>query len=299
MQPVPADGETMGEIVFRGNITMKGYLKNPSATRDAFAGGWFHTGDLGVLAPDGYVKIKDRSKDIIISGGENISLARDRGRAVPAPGGAVRGGRRQAGREVGRDAVRVHRAPARRDARPPRTSSRTAEAPRGLQGAARGRCSPSCRRRRPARSRSSSCASASARSRRSTPERTRESCARSPPARKACAPVAAARRVALVSRLLCFDVCVPTPPSAIRRSLTPRSARRSLARCVTSRSPRSDASRRSAAARRSCSTGVVASREEHQAIVAAIAETPGVTAVDDRMLVWQRSSHRRTIAQVP
>jgi fatty-acyl-CoA synthase len=73
MQPVPADGTTIGEIMFRGNITMKGYLKNAAATRDAFAGGWFHSGDLGVTNPDGYVKIKDRSKDIIISGGENIS----------------------------------------------------------------------------------------------------------------------------------------------------------------------------------------------------------------------------------
>jgi len=73
MQQVPADGETMGEIMFRGNITMKGYLKNPKATQESFAGGWFHTGDLAVLQPDGYVKIKDRSKDIIISGGENIS----------------------------------------------------------------------------------------------------------------------------------------------------------------------------------------------------------------------------------
>ncbi|MFZ5527137.1 MAG: acyl-CoA synthetase [Pseudomonadota bacterium] len=73
MQPVPADGETMGEIMFRGNITMKGYLKNPRATQEAFSGGWFHSGDLAVMYPDGYVKIKDRSKDIIISGGENIS----------------------------------------------------------------------------------------------------------------------------------------------------------------------------------------------------------------------------------
>jgi fatty-acyl-CoA synthase len=73
MKPVPADGETMGEIMFRGNITMKGYLKNPKATQAAFAGGWFHSGDLAVTQPDGYVKIKDRSKDIIISGGENIS----------------------------------------------------------------------------------------------------------------------------------------------------------------------------------------------------------------------------------
>jgi fatty-acyl-CoA synthase len=73
MQPTPADGQTMGEIMFRGNIVMKGYLKNPSATVKAFEGGWFHTGDLAVMEPDRYVKIKDRSKDVIISGGENIS----------------------------------------------------------------------------------------------------------------------------------------------------------------------------------------------------------------------------------
>jgi len=73
MQPVPHDGETMGEIMFRGNIAMKGYLKNPAATGEAFRGGWFHSGDLAVQYPDGYIKIKDRSKDIIISGGENIS----------------------------------------------------------------------------------------------------------------------------------------------------------------------------------------------------------------------------------
>ena len=73
MAPVPQDGTTMGEIMFRGNIAMKGYLKNPAATAEAFAGGWFHSGDLAVQYPDGYVKIMDRSKDIIISGGENIS----------------------------------------------------------------------------------------------------------------------------------------------------------------------------------------------------------------------------------
>jgi fatty-acyl-CoA synthase len=73
MQPVPRDGETIGEVMFRGNIVMKGYLKNEKATREAFAGGWFHTGDLGVLDEHGYVIIKDRSKDIIISGGENVS----------------------------------------------------------------------------------------------------------------------------------------------------------------------------------------------------------------------------------
>jgi fatty-acyl-CoA synthase len=73
MAEVPADGQAMGEIMFRGNIVMKGYLKNPQATDKAFAGGWFHTGDLAALEPDRYAKIKDRSKDIIISGGENIS----------------------------------------------------------------------------------------------------------------------------------------------------------------------------------------------------------------------------------
>jgi fatty-acyl-CoA synthase len=73
MQPVPRDGETMGEVMFRGNVVMKGYLKNKAATQKEFAGGWFHSGDLGVMHPDGYIQLKDRSKDIIISGGENIS----------------------------------------------------------------------------------------------------------------------------------------------------------------------------------------------------------------------------------
>ncbi|MBV9993456.1 MAG: acyl-CoA synthetase [Alphaproteobacteria bacterium] len=73
MEPTPADGTTLGEVMFRGNIVMKGYLKNPTATREAFEGGWFHSGDLGVMHADGYVQLKDRSKDIIISGGENIS----------------------------------------------------------------------------------------------------------------------------------------------------------------------------------------------------------------------------------
>jgi fatty-acyl-CoA synthase len=73
MQPVPRDGATLGEVMFRGNVVMKGYLKNKSATAAAFADGWFHSGDLGVIHPDGYIQLKDRSKDIIISGGENIS----------------------------------------------------------------------------------------------------------------------------------------------------------------------------------------------------------------------------------
>jgi fatty-acyl-CoA synthase len=73
MEEVPRDGETMGEVMFSGNVVMKGYLKNPKASAEAFAGGWFHSGDLGVWHPDNYIQLKDRSKDIIISGGENIS----------------------------------------------------------------------------------------------------------------------------------------------------------------------------------------------------------------------------------
>jgi fatty-acyl-CoA synthase len=73
MVPVPRDGETLGEVMMRGNVVMRGYLKNKKSTDAAFAGGWFHTGDLGVMHPDGYIQLKDRSKDIIISGGENIS----------------------------------------------------------------------------------------------------------------------------------------------------------------------------------------------------------------------------------
>jgi len=73
MEPVPADGETMGEVMFRGNNVMKGYLKNSTTTEASLAHGWFHSGDLGVVHPDGYIELKDRSKDIIISGGENIS----------------------------------------------------------------------------------------------------------------------------------------------------------------------------------------------------------------------------------
>ncbi len=73
MRPVPRDGQTMGEVMFRGNVVMKGYFCNEAATKQAFEGGWFHSGDLGVMHPDGYIQLKDRSKDVIISGGENIS----------------------------------------------------------------------------------------------------------------------------------------------------------------------------------------------------------------------------------
>jgi fatty-acyl-CoA synthase len=73
MQDVPADAQTMGEVIMRGNNTMKGYFRDPEATERAFAGGWFHSGDLAVMHPDGYIELRDRKKDIIISGGENIS----------------------------------------------------------------------------------------------------------------------------------------------------------------------------------------------------------------------------------
>ncbi|WP_439613715.1 acyl-CoA synthetase [Reyranella sp.] len=85
MKEVPRDGATMGEVMFRGNLTMKGYLKNPAATRDAFAGGWFHSGDLGVMHEDGYIELRDRSKDIIISGGENISTIEVEGVIIAHP----------------------------------------------------------------------------------------------------------------------------------------------------------------------------------------------------------------------
>ncbi len=85
MQEVPRDGSTMGEVMFRGNLTMKGYLKNPTASREAFANGWFHSGDLGVLHEDGYIELRDRSKDVIISGGENISTIEVEGVIIEHP----------------------------------------------------------------------------------------------------------------------------------------------------------------------------------------------------------------------
>jgi fatty-acyl-CoA synthase len=85
MKEVPRDGATMGEVMFRGNLTMKGYLKNAKATREAFEHGWFHSGDLGVLHEDGYIELRDRSKDIIISGGENISTIEVEGVIIEHP----------------------------------------------------------------------------------------------------------------------------------------------------------------------------------------------------------------------
>ena len=112
MTPVPRDGATMGEVMFRGNLTMKGYLKNAKATREAFEHGWFHSGDLGVLHEDGYIELRDRSKDIIISGGENISTIEVEGVIIEHPAVANVGGGRQARREMGRDALCLRHAEA-------------------------------------------------------------------------------------------------------------------------------------------------------------------------------------------
>ena len=159
MKPVPADGETMGEIMFRGNITMKGYLKNPKATREAFAGGWFHSGDLAVMHPDGYVKIKDRSKDIIISGGENISSLEVEDVLYRHPAVMAAAVVARPDDEMGRDAVRVRGTQARRQGHRARRADRVLPRPDGRSSRRRAPwCSASCPRPRPARSRSSCCA---------------------------------------------------------------------------------------------------------------------------------------------
>ena len=144
METVAADGVTIGEVMFRGNIVMKGYLKNPTATEEAFAGGWFHSGDLGVMHADGYIELKDRSKDIIISGGENISSIEVEDVLYRHPAVAASGGGRQARSEMGRNALRLRRrsdpAQARRgrDHRLVPRASRPLQmsAPRHLRGAA-------------------------------------------------------------------------------------------------------------------------------------------------------------------
>ena len=118
MNDVPEDGDTMGEIVMRGNNVMTGYFHDPDATEEAFSGGWFHSGDLGVRHPDGYIELRDRAKDIIISGGENISTIEVEQALMSHPAVLEVGGRRRAGRQVGRAPEGLRRA-ARRAA-PPR-----------------------------------------------------------------------------------------------------------------------------------------------------------------------------------
>ena len=172
---VPRDGATVGEIVVRGNVVMKGYYDDPEATAVALRGGYFHTGDAAVVHPDGYVEIRDRLKDVIISGGENISSVEVEGVLLRHPAVqevAVVG---HAGREVGRGAARVRRAEARR-ARRRRRSCAPSRASGSRTSSARtaSPSSPSCRRPRPARFRSSSCAAASRRSRHSDEEGTAE-----------------------------------------------------------------------------------------------------------------------------
>ncbi len=115
MTPVPRDGETVGEIMMRGNVVMKGYLKNPTATAEAFSGGWFHTGDLAVIHPDGYIQITRPRQGRHHLGRREHLVDRGRGDAVQASGRRGRGGGREAGREMGRDALRLRRAEARRD----------------------------------------------------------------------------------------------------------------------------------------------------------------------------------------
>ncbi len=108
--PVPHDGETLGEIFMCGNVVMKGYLKNPEATAKAFRGGWFASGDIGVMHADGYVEIKDRSKDIIISGGENISSVEMKSVLYRHPAVMAAAVVAEARSEMGRDALRLRRA---------------------------------------------------------------------------------------------------------------------------------------------------------------------------------------------
>jgi len=114
MVPVPRDGETLGEVMMRGNVVMRGYLKNKKSTDAAFAGGWFHTGDLGVMHPDGYIQLKDRSKDIIISGGENISSIEVEDALYKHPAVQAAAGGGETRRQMGRDALRLRRTQARR-----------------------------------------------------------------------------------------------------------------------------------------------------------------------------------------
>jgi hypothetical protein len=157
LEPVPADGETLGEVMFRGNVVMKGYLKNPAATAKAFAGGWFHSGDLGVKDPDGYVQLKDRSKDIIISGGENISSIEVEDALYKHP--AV-----QAAAVVARPDEKWGETPcAFVELKPSEMVSPKSSSPgaAGTSPPTRSRarwCSPNCRKPPRARSRSSGCA---------------------------------------------------------------------------------------------------------------------------------------------
>ena len=171
MREVPRDGETIGEVMFRGNIVMKGYLKNEKATREAFAGGWFHTGDLGVLDEHGYVIIKDRSKDIIISGGENISSVEVEDVLYKHPAVLFAAVVAKPDAKWGEVPCAFVELKDRRAARPKPRSSRSAAARCPASRRRRRWCSDRSRRHRPAKSRNSCCAIRWIRRRRFRPER--------------------------------------------------------------------------------------------------------------------------------
>ena len=134
---MPHDGQTLGEIVVRGNVVMEGYYNDPEATAKAMRGGWFHTGDAAVVHPDGYVEIRDRLKDVIISGGENISSVEVEGVLLRHPAVQEVGGRRHAAREMGRGAARLRRPQAGRGRHRGGAAPVRARAPGALQGPAR------------------------------------------------------------------------------------------------------------------------------------------------------------------
>ena len=133
MRDVPADAETMGEVVMRGNNVMQGYYRDPEATEQAFAGGWFHSGDLGVMHPDGYIELRDRKKDIIISGGENISTIEVEHTLVKHPAVLECAVVAVPAREVGRGAEGLRRAAPGRAGQRARARRLLPRAPRALQ----------------------------------------------------------------------------------------------------------------------------------------------------------------------
>ena len=158
MTPVPQDGMTMGELMMRGNTVMKGYLANPGSTGKTLVGDWYLSGDLAVWHPDGYIEIKDRSKDIIISGGENISTLEVEEVLSRHPAVMSAAVVAQPDPDLGRNALRVPGTEAGtspRSARPRSSSSAVSRWPGSRCRS--GWCSANCRRRRPARSRSSRC----------------------------------------------------------------------------------------------------------------------------------------------
>ena len=169
MDDVAADGDTLGEVVMRGDNVMMGYLDDEESTREAFKGGWFHSGDLGVVHEDGYVELRDRLKDVIISGGENIATIEVEQALTAHDVGHRGGGRRRPARALGRGAGRVrHASPATSPTSRSCRSSR-ASGSRGSRCRSASSSSTSCPRPAPARSRSSCCASR----RRRTPRRDR------------------------------------------------------------------------------------------------------------------------------